>query len=222
MVVLKTKNRKKKDSLKKIRKEGFIPAVYYGRTQEAVSVSVPVKDFEKIWRDEGESAVVTLEDEKKGKLDALIHDVDIDPIYNRPRHADFYVFEEGKTIEVSVPVEFVGEAPLVKSQKAILVKVLREITVDAMPRSIPSQVDVDVSSLETLDDQILAKDIKLPEEVILKDDPEEVVAALSEAQEEVEEPEETEDVDFSSIEVEKKGKEEEEGGETEENTSSES
>ena len=221
MVVLKTKNREKKDSLKKIRKEGYIPAVYYGRTQEAVSVSVPVKDFEKIWRDSGESAVVTLEDEKKGKLDALIHDVDIDPIYNRPRHADFYIFEEGKTIEVSVPVEFVGEAPLVKSQKATLVKVLREITVDAMPRSIPSQVDVDVSSLKTLDDQVLAKDIKLPEGVTLKEDPEEVVAALSEAQE-MEEPEETEAVDFSSIEVEKKGKEEEEGGETEENTSSES
>ncbi len=220
MVVLKTKSREKGENLKNLRRDGYIPAVYYGRTQEAVSVSVFAKDFEKIWRDEGESAVVTLEDEKKGKIDALIHDVDVDPIYNRPRHADFYIFEEGKTIETSVPVEFVGESPLVKSQKAILVKVLREITVDAMPRSIPSHLDVDVSVLSDLDDQILAKDIKLPEGIDLKEDPEEVVAALSEAQEEIEEADESEEVDFSSIEVEKKGKEEEKTAE-EDTTSSE-
>ncbi len=213
MLVLKTKNRDKKDNLNALRKDGFIPAVYYGRTQEAISISVPSKEFEKMWRDAGESAVVTLEDERKGKLEALIHDIDFDPLTSRPRHVDFYVFEEGKTIEVSVPLEFVGVAPVVKNQGAILVKVLRELTVEAMPRSIPNSLDVDISVLDDFESQIIAGDIKLPKDITLKDDSEEVVAAVSRPQEEVEPEEGSEGVDFSSIEVEKKGKEEEEGSE---------
>jgi large subunit ribosomal protein L25 len=212
MLILKTKKREKKDSLKAIREDGFIPAVYYGRTQDSVSISIPLKDFEKMWRDAGESSVVTLEDENSKKLEALIHEIDLNPLTNRPRHVDFYVFEEGKTIEVSVPLEFVGVAPVVKNQGAMLVKVSHQVLIETMPRNIPNSLEVDISMLENFDSQILTKDIKLPKDVTLKEDSEEVVAAVSRPQEE-EEPEETsEDVDFSSIEVEKKGKEEEEGG----------
>ncbi|MGM0482804.1 MAG: 50S ribosomal protein L25 [Patescibacteria group bacterium] len=210
MSVLKTKKREKKDNLKALRKEGYIPAVYYGRTQKSTPVSIPKKDFEKVWREAGESSVVTLEDEGNGSLDALIHDVDLDPLYNTPRHVDFYVFEEGVTIETSVPLEFVGVAPVVKDKKGILVKVLHELSVGCMPRNIPSYLEVDISSLKDFDDRILAGDIPLPEGVVLKEDPEEILAAVNKPQEEEPEEEVAEEVDFSSIEVEKKGKEEEE------------
>ncbi|MFP4617116.1 MAG: 50S ribosomal protein L25 [Candidatus Paceibacterota bacterium] len=209
MLELKAKKRDKKENLNALKREGYIPAVYYGRTQASTPITIPKRDFEKIWQESGESAVVTLKDDSNGSLEALIHDVDIDPIYNTPRHVDFYVFEEGRTIEVSVPLEFVGVAPVVKEQGAMLVKVLRELNVDAMPRSIPNHLEVDVSSLKSFDDQILAKDITLPKDVYLKDDPEEVIAAVTQPEEEVE-TEEEESVDFSAIEVEKKGKEEEE------------
>ncbi len=210
MLVLTTKKREKKQNLNALKRDGLIPAVYYGRTQESTPISISRSAFEKIWKEAGESTVVTLEDEKKRPLEALIHEIDLDPLTNKPRHVDFYVFEEGKTIEVGIPLEFVGVAPVVKNQGAILVKVLRELTVEAMPRSIPNSLDVDISVLKDFESQILAGDIKLPKDIILKEDPEEVVAAVSRPQEE-EEPE-AEGVDFSSIEVEKKGKEEEEGG----------
>ena len=218
MLVLNTKTRDKKINLNALRKDGFIPAVYYGRTQASTPIAVSLRDFEKTWKTGGESSVITLEDEKKRRLEALIHDIDLDPLTNRPRHVDFYVFEEDKTIEVSIPLEFVGVAPVVKNNGAVLVKVLRELNVEAMPRSIPNSLDVDISGLDDFESQVLAGDIKLPKDVTLMEDPEEVVAAVSRPQEEVE-PEETEDVDFSSIEVEKKGKEDEDGGEAEKGSS---
>ena len=214
MLALSIKKRDKKENINALRKEGFIPAVYYGRVEKSTPISVPEKDFEKIRREAGETEVITLKYDKDKKLDALIHDIDFDPIKNTPRHVDFYVFEEGRTMDVSVPIEFVNEAPVAKSGKAMIVKVMHEIMIEAMPRSIPNFLEVDISILKTIDDQIIAGDISLPEGVSLKENPEEVVVTVSLPQEEVEE--EVEDVDFASIEVEKKGKEE--GGDDGETT----
>lgn len=189
-----------------LRREGFIPAVYYGRTEPSTSVAVSLTDFQKVWQEAGESSVVTLQG-PKNKLDALITDVDLDPLTYLPRHADFYVFEEDSKVEVEVPLEFVEIAPAVKEKGAVLVKVMHELKVEASPRNLPGAIEVDVSSLKELDDQILAGDLKLPSGVELVEDPEEVVASVDMPEEESEE--EIQEVDFSNIAVEKKGKEEE-------------
>src|SRR5690606_12821407 len=142
---------------------------------------------------------------------------DIDPVSHTPRHADFYVFDKDHKLEIDVPLEFVGVAPGVKDQGGLLVKVLHELKIESLPSNLPHQIEVDISSLTELNSQILAKDIKLPTGVELKENPEEVVALVAEPKEEEPEPE---PVDLSSIEVEKKGKEKdaeegaEEGGES--------
>lgn len=215
MLTLKTKARDKQEKPKALRESGFIPAVYYGRVQKSISISVSKGDFEKVWREAGESTVVTLEDEKGTKLDALIHVVDLDPLYNIPRHVDFYVFEEGVTMETNVPLEFVGVAPVVKDKKGIVVKVSHELNIECMPRNIPSYLEVDISVLKDFEDRILIGDITMPEGVTLKDDPEEILVSVNMPQEDEPEEESAEGVDFSAIEVEKKGKEgEEEEGES--------
>lgn len=207
MTMLSIQKRTKKDNLEKVRKEGFMPAVFYGRKQEATPVSVPLASFIKIWKDAGDSTVVTLKSDKD-EFDALIHDVDIDPVTDIPRHADFYVFEKGQKIELSVELEFTGIAPAVKELGGILVKVLYEIKVEAEPKNVPSSVSVDTISLVDFDARIMAKDIKLPAGVVLLEKPDEVVALVTKPQEE---KEEVAPVDLSAIEVEKKGKKEEEG-----------
>ena len=152
--------------------------------------------------------MVTLKD-ATAEVDVLIHDVDVDPVSDIPRHADFYVFEKGKKLEISVPLTFVGVAPVVKDLGGSLVKALHELKISADPQHIPHSIEVDVSSLVDFDSQILAEQIKLPEGVDLVELPAEVVASGARPKEE--EVEETTPVDLSSIEVEKKGKKEEEG-----------
>jgi large subunit ribosomal protein L25 len=202
MIILDIKERKKSDN-RKLQKEGLIPAVFYGKKEKSTPISIKLNDFLKVWKEAGESSVVSLRGEGEEK-EALVYDVQWNPITGLPRHADFYVFEKGHKLEVPVPLEFIGVAPAVKELGGTLVKVLHEIQIEAIPKDLPHDIKVDISSLSNFDSQILAKDIKLPEGVTLLEKPEEVVALVEEIKEEV--VEEAPAPDLSQIEVEKKGK----------------
>ncbi len=213
MLSLKSQARDNKTKPAFLRKQGLIPAVFYGPKAKTTSITIAQKEFRKIWREAGESSIVILET-PTGKVSTLIHDVQFDPVKSDPIHADFYVIEEGKEVEVHVPVEFVGVAPAVKELGAMLIKVLHEVNIKAMPKDLPHNLTVDVSSLTALDSQILVKDIKLPQGVTSITHAEDVVVSVAAARK-VEEEEVVAPIDLSAIEVEKKGKKEEEGAEGE-------
>lgn len=197
----------------KVKKEqaaSSMPAVFYGAKEPSTSIAVSRKEFEKVWRKAGESTIITLAGIGEDK-EALIHEVDTDPVTDRPRHADFYVIEKGKTLKVDVPLEFVGVAPAVKDLGGILVKVLHEIEIEALPKNLPHIISVDISSLTSLESKLYIKDIALPEGVVAQDDADEVVALIEEYREEEVVPERT----LEDIEVAERGKKVEEGEEGE-------
>lgn len=213
MLTLKGELRSAGEKIGQIRAQGFIPAVYYGHKEKSTPCVVPLKNFVKVWHEAGESSVITLE-MPKGKVNALIHDVALDPVLNVPTHVDFYVIEKGQEVKVHIPIEFKGVSDAVKDLGGTLVKVLHEIEVKALPENLPHGVTVDISLLATLESRILAQEINLPKGVTLITGADEVVASIAVAKEEVETP----PMDISQIEVEKKGKKEEEGGEEGEET----
>lgn len=212
MPTLEVKSRKTSENLAKLREGGLIPAVFYGRKEKSTPVSVSMKDFEKMWKQAGESTVITLTGDA-GEHDALIHEVDTDPITGRIRHADFYVIEKGKKLRVHVQVEFVGLAPAVKDLGGILVKVLHEVEIEALPKDLPHELSADVSGIIDFHTHVTAGDMTMPEGVVLITKPEEIVAMVAAPKEEKEE--ESAPIDLSTIEVEKKGKEAVEGEESE-------
>ena len=197
-------------SLSALRRAGSLPATVYGPKQEAVSVALPLKVFEKVFREAGESSILELSGVTKEPLQVLIHEVDHDPITSSARHADFYAIEKGAKVEVTVPLSFEGESPAVKAG-ANIVKVLHEVDIEADPVNLPHEIVVDISVLLNIDDQIHAKDLVLPKGVVLITNPDDVVALAQEVEEEVVEVAPA--ADLSAIEVEKKGKEEAEGEE---------
>ena len=138
-------------------------------------------------------------------LPTLIHEVDLDPITNQPRHVDFYAVTKGEKVEVAIPLVFKGISPAVE-QGANLVKVLHELEVEADPMNLPHNIEVDISMLAALGDKIHASDLTLPKDIKLVTPPGEVVALVQEVVEEKEEV--VAPADIASIEVEKKGKEE--------------
>ncbi len=220
MNTLTATKRSKKDLLGVIRNNGMIPAVVYGARVENTLISVPAVDFEKILKVAGESSTIVLElkseetkkestETKVGaskKIDVLIHEIQVDPVKGFPIHVDFLAVDMNKPVEVTIPIEFLGIAPAEKNSLGILVKVMHEVEIKALPKDLTHNLSVDLSVLENLDDQIHIKDIKLPKGVEMITDINEVVALISAIKEEV--VEETV-VDLSSIEVEKKGKKEE-------------
>lgn len=193
-------------STKVLASEGVIPAVVYGPKQEAIPVSVPLLAFEAILRHGGESSLIELSGLEK-PIQALVHDLDRDPVTHVPRHVDFYAVEKGAKVTVSVPLSFVGESMALKSG-ANLVKVLHEVEIEADATKLPSEIEVDISSLNAEGDQIHVSDLKAPAGVTILTSEEEVVALAQAVAEETEE--DTAAPDMSAIEVEQKGKSEDE------------
>jgi large subunit ribosomal protein L25 len=203
---IKVEKRGEIGKLENLRKAGFMPAVYYGHKIESTPIQIKKTEFLKAYKNAGESTVIKL-NTPEGEIEALIHDIDLNPITGEPRHADFYVFEKGHKVEISVPVEFIGISPAVKDLGGVLMKILHEIKVKAEPSNLPHQIEIDISPITELEGQILAKDIILPKGVDLVEHPEEVIVTV--ATPKAEKVEEEAPADLSQIEVEKKGKQDE-------------
>lgn len=228
MNILTATKRSKTDKLAFIRSNGMIPAVVYGAQVENTLVSVLSTSFAKILKIAGETSTIVLEIiETNGKdistdkvdlvnnkiiaskkVDVLIHEVQVHPVKGYPIHIDFLAIDMNKPVEVTIPLLFTGIAKAEKDGLGTLVKVLYEIDIEALPKDLPHNITVDVTEITTLEDKIHVNDIKLPRGVTLVTDGEEVVALVAAMKEEVEE---VAPVDLSAIEVEKKGKKDEEG-----------
>jgi large subunit ribosomal protein L25 len=193
---------------KALKKAGKIPAVFYGPKEKSTPVAVSLAEFKKIFKQAGESSVITLKDGAH-EHEALIYAVDIHPVSGIVRHADFYVIEKGKKVKVRTPIVFDGVSPAVKDKGGILIKVLRDLEIEAAPKDLPHEIKVDISPLVELNSVIHASDIKLPHGVTLITRADEIVASVAEAKEEVEEAPTA--IDMSTIEVTAKGKEAKEG-----------
>ncbi|MBP9821702.1 MAG: 50S ribosomal protein L25 [Candidatus Pacebacteria bacterium] len=192
-----------------LRTNGKIPAVIYGGGIKApVHVSIDREAFKKAFSIVGESSVLTVT-APDGEHDCIIHDMQYDAVSHSVIHVDLLALEKGKKVEVAVEIEFVGTSPAVKSNLGVLEKMLHEIEIEAMPKDLPKSIEVDLESLAAVGDHIYARDIKLPSGVVLKTNEDEVIATITGAKEEKEE--DSAPIDFSTIEVEQKGKKDEEG-----------
>jgi large subunit ribosomal protein L25 len=206
MLTLTVEKRSAGQGLNALRKAGKVPAVVYGAHTESTPITLTEKEFDKIFAEAGEATIVALSGIGEA-IPTLIHEVDLDPLTNRARHVDFYAVTKGQKVEVKIPIEFIGESPAVK-EGANLIKVMYEIEIEADPMNLPREFTVDLSKLVSIGDQIHVSDLALPAGVELKVDAGEVIVLVQEVKEEkVDEA----PADLSAIEVEKKGKVEEEG-----------
>jgi large subunit ribosomal protein L25 len=209
-MILEAQKRDNKENSTYLRKTGFIPAVVYGPKQEPVSIKINTLAFLKAYKQAGESTVVELSVEGEN-YEVLIKDITKEAIRGDVLHADFYAIEKGKKVSVHVPLEFIGEAPAEKLG-GIVVKVLQEVEVEAMPKDLPHEIEVSIESLVDMDSQIRAGDIKMPNGVTLLTDAEEAIVLIQAQREEEEEP--VAEIDLASIktegEVKKEGSEKEE------------
>lgn len=190
--------------------EGEIPAVFYGAGTPSTPIAISLIDFKKVFRSAGESSVVSVDTGSK-KFSTLIHDVQFHPVLNTPIHVDFLVVDTTHAIKTTVPLEFTGVSAAVKDFGGTLVKVMHEIEIEGMADKLPHVIEVPIEALTTLESQITVADLVLPVGIRTLEKEGDIVAAISVQKEE----EETapQNIDFSQIEVEKKGKKEEEGEE---------
>jgi large subunit ribosomal protein L25 len=175
-----------KSVTRKLRAAGKIPGVLYGKGKTGRSVTLDPRALEKVLHASG-SGMNTLIDLKFGgeTTVVLVKELQREPIRGAYLHADLYEVDLQQTIEVSVPLHFVGKAPGVEMGGGILDHPLREVSLECLPRAIPDAIEVDVSSLE-LGDSIHVRDLVLPADTVMLSDLDLPVASVVAPKEEEE------------------------------------
>ncbi len=162
------------------KRSGKIPAILYGPEIENIPLEVDVKDFKKVFEQMGETSLISLKLEgDKNEKKVLIHAIQRDPINDDFIHIDFYQPSLKQEIEVEVPLIFEGVAPAVKELGGTLVKEIQQIKIKCLPQNLVHDIKIDVSVLKTFDDEILVKDLKVPPEIKLLKNPNEIVAKVA-------------------------------------------
>lgn len=172
-----------------IRRNNFIPAVVYGSKEKTTSIKVDRKEFERIERlRRGENIIFHLnimQGEKKLKdYSAIIKETQLDPVTDMVLHIDFNRISLTQEIEVKVPIVAKGDSIGVKQDGGSLDHILWELEVTCLPTKIPHHIEVEVSHLK-LNESVHVKDLKLPEGVKTKQNPEAIVITVTPPMKEV-------------------------------------
>jgi len=168
-------------AVKKIKNQGFVPAVIYSHNETPVSLKVVEREIDTLLAHAaGEHVLVDLEIAGGASNQmAIIQEVQHHPVTQRILHVDFHGVSANEEIESSIPVEPVGEAVGVKSYGGILEQLLRSLTIKSLPKDLPEVINVDVSGLN-VGESIHVKDIQLPSGVVAVDDADVAVFLINE------------------------------------------
>lgn len=180
--------------VKRLRREGLIPGVVYGPViDNTISVCVERRAFDRFYWQHGHSTIFKLKWDG-GEETVLIREVQTDPVRQDPLHIDFFAPNLRVKLRASVPVVYHNASD---DMVGVLNAILSEVEVEALPMALPSQLDLDISSLTEVGDHVRVGDLTMPEGVDLITDPEETIATVvAEAvEEEPEEVVEGEDVE---------------------------
>ncbi len=157
----------------RLRADGLLPVVVYGKGKEAVPGVVNKKEFVQAAQRARTSSIFVLKSKDKnldGKR-AFVKEIQRDFVKKEVLHVDLLAIHEGETVRVFVPVEVTGEASGVKNQGGVMTMGAHEIEVEARPDDLPEVIVVDVTAMN-LGDRLHASDLVLPQGVTLRSEPE--------------------------------------------------
>ncbi len=161
-----------------IRRNGGIPAILYGHGIDPQNLEVDSRKFQKLFTGAGYTTMINLSIDGGAEQPVFIRDVQIHPLKSTFTHIDFYKVRMDEAIKAKVPLKFVGEAPAVKLLSGVMVRNMDELEVEALPKDLPHDIEVDISTLVDFENALHVKDIKLPAGVITHRDAEEVIALV--------------------------------------------
>lgn len=198
-----------KSKVKKLRNEGYIPAILYGDGITAQAITVNEREFLKVYREVGRSGVLSLQVADES-YPAMVYELQVDPIKNNVLHADFYKVDMNVEVDAEIPVLIAGSAPGEKDG-GVMQQSVHALNIRALPGDLPSSIEVSIDELQ-IGDSIQVENLPTSDKyTILNNEDETIVAVLQPSMEEEEE------TDVSEVETdEEMDAEEEETEETDE------
>jgi len=179
-LVVKTEKRQGlgSNAARRLRAQGFVPAVLYGESMETVPLVLSKKDIVQILRlESGENTIfkVALDTDS---YDAMIKEMQIDPATDELLHVDLIRISMDKPIKVTVPIEHHGEPIGVKTEGGFIDFVTREVEVECLPRDIPESLDIDIAELH-INQSFKVQGMAVPPGVKILTEPNTVLVLIS-------------------------------------------
>lgn len=202
-----TLNSKKRDlvgrKVKNLRSKGIVPGVLYGKKFENVNFEVNENEFEKVLEKAGTSTLVNLliDDRDLGKI--LIHEPQRDPVSGKILSVDLYKVDMLQEIKTEIPLNFIGSSLAVDELEGNLITNKDAIEIECLPDNLVSEIDVDISALKTFEDIIKVSDLKIPSNIKVLAESDEIIAQVTppRSEEELEEMEQEASKDAEKAQI---------------------
>lgn len=165
----------------RLRKLGKLPGHVFGKKVDTEHVTVDKKEFLKTFRLAGETGVIDLKIGAEKVRPVMVRGFEVDPITGEPTHIDFYQVNLSVKVTVPVPLVLIGDEPeKVKLGEAMVLQTLNEVQVEALPNDLIEKIEVNIASLQEVDDAITVASLTFDREKLnILADPEEVVVKLA-------------------------------------------
>ncbi len=178
-LVMEPREKTGKNENGRLRRAGYVPCILYGpELKENVQGKINAREIQRIAAKRWESLRLNVKLPNGEQEMCIIRELQKHPITDQPLHVDFLRLIKGRKITVNIPVEATGRDASPGVKDGGVLEVIHELEVETLPMSIPDVISVDVSALG-VGDAIHVKDLKLPENVEVLADPEEIVAIVA-------------------------------------------
>ena len=166
--------------VKRLRREGILPANVYGRGLESIAVQMPARDARAMMIEHGTDTLIELrlDGESEGRP-VVVRSVQRDVLSGAIRHIDFWQVDLERTIQARVPMHIVGEAPAVHVYQGVLLQELDAILVEALPTALPEEFLLSVEGLEELDSRLTVAELTIPDGVLVLTEPGTTLARIA-------------------------------------------
>lgn len=165
--------------VKQLRRQGWVPANVFGKDATSTNVQIEEKPLLQFLKEAGESSLMYLQVAgDKTDRPVMIAELRRDPVTERLLHVGLHQVNLKEKISTAVPVKLIGEAPAEKEKQGILVQLLDEVEIEALPADMPEAVEINVAGLAAVNDAVYVKDIQVDAKLTVKSDSEAIVAKI--------------------------------------------
>ncbi len=161
-----------------LRRQGIVPVTVYGPKAQPVNLQVPYRPLQISLMKAGGTNLIQISVDGKS-TPVLAREVQRDILRNDIMHVDFFAVDMTAKISIDVPLHFIGESAAVNSKKGILVTGPTTLSIETLPSHLLNVIEIDISELNEVGDSIHVRDIKLDSEITILNDPEEMIARIS-------------------------------------------
>lgn len=162
--------------VKELRRQGKVPAVIHERGKDSVHVLIEAADLKKAFSSAGKHSAIKVDVDGKNYT-TIVKDVMNEPASSNIYHAVFQAIKEDELVTAEIPIKIVGEIPAERANLLVL-KNLEILNVEALPKDLIDVVEVDGSSLVDVSDKLHVSEVKLPDTITIKTEPETVIASV--------------------------------------------